>query len=231
MKILVVDDEPDVVEIITVAFNLRRPEFEVIGAHDGKAALAALKADEPDLVILDVAMPGMDGFEVCRRIREKSAVPIIMLTARAMEADKVKGLELGADDYITKPFSHRELIARVDAVVRRVYATSPSRAKSVFRSGNLSIDFARREVAVNGRSVDLTRTEYNLLVVLARNANRVVTHQTLLAKVWGPEYRDEIHYPKVFVGRLREKIEDDPSNPRHILSVRGVGYKLVTPEE
>lgn len=230
MKVLVVDDEPDVVEIITLAFNLQRPEFEIVGAHDGKSALARLKADEPDLVVLDVAMPGMDGFEVCRRIREKSGVPIILLTARSMETDKVTGLELGADDYITKPFSHRELIARVDAVLRRVYNTSPSRTQTVFRGGSLSIDFSRREVAVDGRAVALTRTEYNLLAHLARNANKVVGHQTLLAKVWGPEYRDEIHYLKVYVGRLREKIEEDPSNPRYLLSVRGMGYKLVTPE-
>ena len=226
MRILVVDDEPDVVEIITVAFRLHRPSYEIIPAYDGKSALARLESDKPNLVVLDVAMPIMDGFEVSRRIRLDSDVPIILLTARTTEADKVRGLELGADDYITKPFGHRELLARVDAVLRRAHHISIPKTSAVFHTGDLAIDFVRREVSVEGQPVVLTPTEYNLLAQLAKNADNVVTHQSILSTVWGHDYRDEIHYLKVYLGRLREKLERDPSNPQYIVSVRGVGYKL-----
>jgi two-component system KDP operon response regulator KdpE len=226
MKILVVDDAPDVVEAVTVSFTLQWRETEIIGAQDGETALDLVEREAPDLVLLDIAMPGMDGYETLRRLREFSDVPVIMLTARDGVLDKVKGLELGADDYITKPFDHLELLARVKAVLRRLDMPQPvSRAPS-FVSGDLSIDFASRQVRRKGELVELTATEYKLLYHLVRNAGRVLRHETLLAKVWGREYREELDYLRVYVRRLRRKLEDDPDRPRHILTERGLGYRF-----
>ncbi len=227
MKVLVVDDEPDVAALVGMGIRALRPDYDVVEAHDGVGALDAVERERPDLVILDLAMPGKDGFAVLRELRERGdEVPVIVLTAKGLESEKVRGLELGADDYVTKPFSQKELAARADAVLRRQRIVSAQRRTSVFEHRDLRIDFAQRLVSVGGRAVALTPTEYNLLYHLAVNAGQLVPHATLLAKVWGPEYRDEVHYLKVYVGRLRNKIEADPQRPAHVLTVRGVGYRF-----
>lgn len=226
MKVLVVDDEPDVIEVVNLCFGLRWPEADVVSAKTGEEALRMLEQDPPDLILLDIVLPGIDGFEVCQEVRRISDVPIIMVSARDSEVDKVRGLEMGADDYITKPFSHLELLARVRAVVRRYQNQLPA-VGEVFESGGLRIDYASRQVTVNGREVRLTPTEYSLLFHLTRNAGRVLPHHTLLAKVWGREYTDEIDYLKVYIRRLRQKLEGDPESIGQIVSERGVGYKFV----
>ena len=223
MKILIVDEEPDVVRLISVSFGMQQPNWEVVAASDGEEALAMLEREQPALVLLDVGLPDMSGFEVLQQIRFFSDVPVIMLTVHDDELSKVRGLELGADDYVTKPFSHLELLARVRAVLRRAQAL-PLAHEEPFVSGDLSVDFARREVTRRGEPVPLTTTEYHLLYHLVRNAGQVLTHETLLARVWGREYTDEINYLKVYISRLRAKLEDDPRNPQHILTDRGVGY-------
>ena len=226
MKLLVVDDAEEVVEAVTVSFTLQWRETEVIGAYDGETALDLVEQERPDLVLLDIAMPRMDGFETLRRLREFSDVPVIMLTAKDDVLDKVKGLELGADDYVTKPFDHLELLARVKALLRRLDMPQPvSRAPS-FRSGDLTVDFAAQEVRVRDEPIPLTATEYKLLYHLVRNAGHVLRHETLLAKVWGHEYVDEVDYLRVYVARLRRKLEDDRERPRHILTERGLGYRF-----
>jgi two-component system KDP operon response regulator KdpE len=231
MRILVVDDEPDVAALISLGIRFHRPEHQVTELHDGASALEAIARDRPDLVVLDVAMPGKDGFAVLRELREGGDdVPVVVLTAKGLEQDKVRGLELGADDYITKPFSHGELVARIDAVVRRYRAAMAHRRTNVFQHRDMRIDFAQRRVTVGERTIQLTPTEYNLLYHLATNAGRLMPHETLLAKVWGPEYRDEVHYLKVYVGRLRTKLEPDPQHPEYILTVRGVGYQFPAAE-
>jgi DNA-binding response OmpR family regulator len=226
MKILVVDDEPDIIEVVNLCFSLRWPEADVTAAATGEEALKLIEQDRPDFILLDINLPGIDGFQVCQEIRSFADVPIVMLSARDSEVDKVRGLEMGADDYITKPFSHLELLARVRAVVRRYQAQMPS-VGEVFESGNLKIDYASRTVTVNGNQVRLTPTEYSLLFHLSRNSGRVLPHQTLLAKVWGREYTDEIDYLKVYIRRLRQKLEGDPETIGRIVSERGVGYKFV----
>ncbi len=223
MKILIVDEEPDVVRLISVSFGMQQPNWEVVAASDGEEALAMLEREQPALVLLDVGLPDMSGFEVLQQIRFFSDVPVIMLTVHDDELSTVRGLELGADDYVTKPFSHLELLARVRAVLRRAQAL-PLAHEEPFVSGDLSVDFARREVTRRGEPVPLTTTEYHLLYHLVRNAGQVLTHETLLARVWGREYTDEINYLKVYISRLRAKLEDDPRNPQHILTERGVGY-------
>ena len=231
MKILVVDDEPDVAALIGMGIHFHRPDHQVIEVHDGEAAVEAVDREHPDVVVLDLAMPGKDGFAVLRELRDKGDdVPIIVLTAKALEGDRVKGLELGADDYVTKPFSQKELVARIDAVLRRQRAAMSHRRANVFQHRELRIDFAQRRVQVGERVVSLTPTEYNLLYHLVTNAGRLMPHETLLAKVWGHEYRDEVHYLKVYVGRLRSKLERDPQQPEYILTVRGVGYQFPSVE-
>ncbi len=180
----------------------------------------------PDLVILDIMMPKMDGFEVCRRLREWSQIPTIMLSARGDETDKVKCLDLGADDYLTKPFGTRELLARVRAVLRRTEATKTVSTPPLFTSGDLRISFAQRQVTVAGKEVKLTPTEYSLLQEFVLNAGKTLTHSYLLDRVWGPEYRDEREYLHVFVHRLRTKLEPDATNPKYIMTVPGVGYRF-----
>ena len=226
MKVLVVDDEPDVIEVVNLCFGLRWPEADVCSAQTGEEALRLLELDPPDLLLLDIVLPGIDGFEVCQEVRRISDVPIVMVSARDSEVDKVRGLEMGADDYITKPFSHLELLARVRAVLRRYQNQLPA-VGEVFESGELRVDYASRQVTVSGRLVRLTPTEYSLLFHLTRNAGRVLPHHTLLAKVWGREYTDEIDYLKVYIRRLRQKLEGDPENIGQIISERGVGYKFV----
>jgi DNA-binding response OmpR family regulator len=228
MKILVVDDEPDVVEVLNLCFGLRWPEADVLSAANGEDGLALAESESPDLVLLDILLPDMDGFQICQEIRRFSDVPIVMLTAREAEVDKVRGLEMGADDYITKPFSHLELLARVRAVLRRYQSQLPA-VGEVFESGDLRIDYASRLVTVKDETVRLTPTEYSLLYHLTRNAGRILPHHTLLAKVWGREYTEEIDYLKVYIRRLRQKLEGDPETVGRIVSERGVGYKFVAP--
>ncbi len=226
MKVLVVDDEPDVIEVVNLCFGLRWPEAEVIAAKNGDEALALIEETSPDLILLDIMLPDRDGFQVCREVRRSSDVPIIMVSARDGEMDKVRGLEMGADDYVTKPFSHLELLARVRAVLRRYESQLPA-VGEVFDSGDLRIDYASRQVTLRGQPVRLTPTEYLLLFHLTRSAGRVLSHRTLLAKVWGREYADEMEYLKVYVRRLRQKLEGDPDTVGRIVSERGVGYMFV----
>ena len=223
MKIQVVDDEPDVVKVVTMSLQVQQPTWEVLGAYDGEEALNLLERERPDLVILDIAMPDMNGFDVLKEIRLFSDVPVIMLTVRDEEIDKVMGLHLGADDYIIKPFSHLELMARVQAVLRRAQGL-PLNHEPPFVCGDITVDFDRRQVTVKGAPVNLTSTEYRLLYHLVRNAGQVLTHEVLLARVWGREYTDEIDYLKVYIHRLRTKLESDPQDPQYILTERGVGY-------
>ncbi|MCX7789285.1 MAG: response regulator transcription factor [Chloroflexaceae bacterium] len=223
--VLVVDDEARMVNFMRL--NLELEGMRVATAANGREALERVREDMPDVVLLDVMMPGMDGFETLRRIRQFSQVPVLMLTAKDEEEDRVRGLELGADDYIGKPFSHRELVSRIKAVLRRHYATPPVPQTLVKVDDRLSIDFARREVLVDGKRVNLRPTEYRLLYHLVQNAGYVQTHEMLLTKVWGPEYREESHYLRLYITYLRQKIEEDPANPKYILTERGVGYRFV----
>jgi len=224
-RILVVDDERRMVGFIRL--NLEQDGFEVIEAFNGSEALNRLRDSLPDLILLDVMMPDINGFEVLRMMREISQVPIIMLTAKGEEDDKVKGLELGADDYITKPFSPRELVSRVKAVLRRGGTFEEDEDGVIDVDDRLKIDFGKREAWVEGELVKLRPTEYRLLYHLVQNAGWVLTHDQILTKVWGYEYRDEPHYVRLYINYLRKKIEKDPSNPEYILTERGVGYRFV----
>jgi DNA-binding response OmpR family regulator len=223
VKVLVVDEESDVRKLVAMSFRMQQPEWEVLGAQDGPEALALIEHEHPDVVLLDIGLPEMSGFEVLNAIRLFSDVPVIMLTVRDDELSKVQGLELGADDYVTKPFSHLELLARVRAVLRRAQAL-PLAHEQPFVSSNIQVDFARRQVSIQGQPVALTGTEYRLLYHLVRNAGRVMTHEALLARVWGREYTDEISYLKSYINRLRNKLEQEPHHPEYILTEYGVGY-------
>ncbi len=219
-RILLVDDEPSLQKMLEHA--LEREGFQVLVAVDGEEALEAFRSYEPHLIILDIMLPKLDGTEVCRRIRSSSEVPIIMLTARDDEIDRVVGLELGADDYVTKPFAVRELVARIRAIMRRVSVPAGQRQDELSYDG-LKINIPSRRVAVGGSEVDLTYTEFELLVTLASNPGRVFSRSTLLTRVWGDEFRDE-RTVDVHIRHLREKIERDPRNPEFIHTARGVGY-------
>jgi two-component system, OmpR family, KDP operon response regulator KdpE len=223
-SVLVVDDEPAILKFVSSSMRVRG--YDVILASNGQDALRLAEENNPELVILDIMMPKLDGFEVCRRLREWSQVPIIMLSARGEEQDKVKCLDLGADDYVTKPFGTDELMARVRAVIRRTSGANDLTSPSSFANGELKINFSQRQVMVSGKEVKLTPTEYNLLRELVLNAGKVLTHSHILKKVWGAEYGDEKVYLHVFIGRLRKKIESDPANPAFIVSVPAVGYKF-----
>ena len=224
-KILVVDDEKRMVRFIQL--NLEQDGFQVVTAYNGEEALDQVRTQLPDLVLLDIMMPDIDGFQVLEKIREVSTVPVIMLTAKGEEDDRVRGLELGADDYITKPFSPRELVSRIKAVLRRTKSFQEDQEDVIDVDDRLTIDFSRREVWVEGEKVDLRPTEYRLLYHLVKNAGWVNTHEQLLTKVWGFEYQDEPHYVRLYVNYLRKKLEKDPSNPQYILTERGVGYRFV----
>lgn len=230
MKVLIIDDEPDIREIISIAFNLRWPEATVLTAGSGSQGMEIAGTEKPDIVILDVTLPDGEGFDVCKKIRKHSDAPVVFLTARDSEMDKVKGLEAGADDYILKPFNHLELLARVKAILRRHQTQAPGGPESRYAHGKLNIDFGARTVSINGGVVDLPPLEYSLLYHLVKNANRVIPHKTLLAKVWGREYVEQVDYLKVHVQRLRSKLEDDPQHPTMIVTERGVGYRFVDPE-
>jgi two-component system KDP operon response regulator KdpE len=224
-RILVVDDEERMVRFIRM--NLEHDGFLVNEAFNGKQAISKLRDVNPDLILLDVMMPDLDGFEVLETVREISNIPVIMLTAKGEEDDRVRGLELGADDYITKPFSPRELVSRVKAVLRRTEGASGSMHGLIEIDDRLKIDFDRREIWLEGKLVKLRPTEYRLLFHLVQNAGWVVSHDQLLQKVWGYEYRDEPHYVRLYINYLRQKLEKDPSSPKYILTERGVGYRFV----
>jgi DNA-binding response OmpR family regulator len=223
--ILVVDDEPRMRRFMRM--NLDLEGYRVIEAENGFDAVNRVREDLPDLVLLDVMMPEMDGFEALRFIRETSNVPVIMLTVKGDEEDRVKGLELGADDYVTKPFSPRELASRIKAVLRRSEMPTPAEESIIQVDDRLKIDFNRRQVIVDGKEVKLRPTEYRLLYHLVNNAGWTLPHETLLAKVWGHEYQDETHYLRLYITYLRQKIEEDPANPKYILTERGLGYRFV----
>jgi DNA-binding response OmpR family regulator len=223
--ILVVDDEPNLVDLIRM--TLERENYQVTEADNGYKAIQRLREELPDLVLLDVMMPEMDGLETLKEIRAFSNIPVIMLTVRATEQDKVRGLELGADDYIAKPFSHRELVQRIKAVLRRAeMAPAVPKSEVVVIDKELSVDFDKREVLVRGERVRLRPTEYKLLYHMVNNAGRLMTHDALLTKVWGREYRDDTQLLRLYITYLRQKIEQDPSHPHYILNERGLGYRF-----
>lgn len=221
--LLVVDDEPGVLRLIKLELGARG--FRVVTASNGEEALRLAEEQRPDAVVLDLMMPGLSGFEVMRRLRERSNVPILLVTAKDRDSDKIRGLESGADDYVVKPFNPDELGARIRAVLRRTVAGEVQR---VIRAGNVEIDLDRRLVHKKGAQVSLTRTEWLLLQHLAANPDKVILGPELLTKVWGPEYRDDLQYLRVWVSRLRAKLEDSPSEPRIIRTLPGIGYMLAT---
>jgi len=223
--ILAVDDEPRLLRLVNEV--LTAVGYRVVTANNGESALEAVALERPDLVLLDIRLPhDMDGYEVCRRLREFSDVPVIMLTAKARESDLLRGFEVGADDYLTKPFSAKELLARVKAVLRRYHSPEEVQTTSELSCGELRIQFAQRRVFVRGQEVKLTPTEYQLLRVLALNANKVMLHHDLLTQIWGAEYRDDVDYLRAYVRYLRQKLENDPHSPKYILTAPGVGYML-----
>jgi two-component system KDP operon response regulator KdpE len=224
-RILVVDDEPRMRRFVRM--NLDLEGYDVIEADNGLQALDRVRDDMPDLVLLDVAMPELDGFETLEHVREASSVPVIMLTVKNDEEDRIRGLDLGADDYITKPFSPRELLSRIRAVLRRVEPSKTGGEEPLVIDEDLQIDFPRRSVIARGQHIKLRPTEYRLLLHLVENAGWIVPQETLLAKVWGPEYRDDNQLLRLYITYLRKKIEPDPATPRYILTERGVGYQFV----
>ena len=228
-KILVIDDEPHLVKLVKT--NLEAQHYKVVTALDGPSGLTMVEKEGIDLVILDIMLPGIDGFDVLQKIREFSSVPVIMLTAKDQDVDVVKGLHLGADDYVKKPFSVHELLARVEAVLRRAAPSEEVQARPPFVCDDFVMDFQQRRVTVRGKDIKVGPTEYKLLSQLVQNAGRVMLHADLLRKVWGPEYGNETEYLRVYVSYLRNKIEEDPANPKYILTEHGVGYTFKRPEE
>lgn len=221
--VLVVDDESRMVEFI--AMNLELEGFRVVRAANGSEALEKASREHPDLVLLDIMMPEMGGFETLEGLRETSSVPVIFLTAKSEEVDRIKGLDLGADDYITKPFSPRELVSRIRAVLRRTEPAAVTTSEIVV-DNELRVNFDQRKVIVRGQEVRLRPTEYRLLYQLVTNAGKLLTHEVLLSRVWGAEYRDEDQYVRLYIAYLRQKIEKDSKNPKYILSERGLGYRF-----
>jgi len=227
-KILVVDDEPKIRMFIRA--NLQARGYDVYLAQDGIEALEVAARVLPDVIVLDVGMPGMDGIEVCRKIREWADTPIIILSVKEDEKIKVRALDEGADDYITKPFSLEELLARVRVALRHAAGTRVA-ARIVFTAGDLEVDMTKRVAHLRGELIKLTRTEYELLAYLINNIGKVLSHNEILQNVWGPEYGGESEYVRVFIGQLRRKIEDDPSNPQFIVTVPRIGYRFVSPDQ
>lgn len=223
-RILVVDDEPRYVRLMEA--NLISEGYDVLKAYDGQSAVEMVADNQPDLVLLDVMMPGLDGFGACERIREFSSIPIIMVTAKGEEQDRVRGLDVGADDYIVKPFSATEVLARVRAVLRRAQVSGSTYEQSIFNHGNLRIDLARAEVYKSDDMVFLSATEYRLLLQFVHNQGNILTSEDLLVNVWGPEYREDKEILWVSISRLRQKLEDDPRNPQHIVTRSGMGYTM-----
>jgi len=225
VKVLIIDDDPDILDVVSLCFEINWEDCEVVATPDGRSGLESALNGNPDLVVLDLGLPDIDGLEVCESVRKTSDVPIIMLTARDRETDIVRGLNAGADDYVTKPFSQMHFMARVRAVLRR---TSPDEEETVFESGGFRVDFERREVKIDGRLAHLTPTEYRILEVLLRNANHVITHKRLLEHAWGPEYSDATSYLKSHIRSLREKLGDSPAERTAIVTEHRVGYRFVT---
>ncbi|UCG26156.1 MAG: response regulator transcription factor [Chloroflexota bacterium] len=229
-RILVVEDEPKLIRLVREV--LTATGYEVLTTSSGAKAVETVALEQPDLMLLDIVLTDdVDGFEVARQVREFSDIPIIMLTAKSRESDVLHGFDAGADDYITKPFSSKELLARVRALLKRARHEVSDVSESQFSCGDLQIDFARRRVSKASQNIHLTRTEYNLLYELASHANQVMLHEQLLTAVWGPEYRDDLDYLRAYVRYLRRKLESDPANPRYIVTSPGVGYMLECPEE
>ncbi len=222
-KILVVDDEPTLVA--TLKYNLEREGYQVFTASDGEAGLSLARASHPDLILLDLMLPVLDGLEVCRILRRETAVPILMLTAKVEEVDKVVGLELGADDYVTKPFSTRELLARVRALLRRA-ETAPAAEAELLTTGDLQVDLRRREASRDGRALALKPKEYELLLFLVRNRGRAFTREELLSRIWGYDFAGDSRTVDVHVRWLRQKIEEAPASPTRLITIRGVGYRF-----
>ena len=230
MKVVVIDDSPEIIEVVSLCFQLRWSNADLTSASTGSEGLELIEAESPDIVILDIGLPDMEGFQVLREIRRFSQVPVIMLTVRAEDTDVARGLEMGADDYITKPFSHIELVARVQAVLRRSQGATVSSGERPFSSGKLFIDFTGNEVKVNGKSVKLTSTELKLLYLLVRNEGRLVTHEGLLSKVWGETYSDARDLLRVHIQHLRQKLDDSVESPNIIVTEHGMGYKFIRPQ-
>ncbi|MBC8264968.1 MAG: response regulator transcription factor [Anaerolineales bacterium] len=223
-KLLIIDDDTNLVEAIEL--YLATAGYSIVTAADGVQGMQQMYSQQPDMIILDVMMPKMDGWETCRRIREISDVPIIMLTARGQESDRVMGLKLGADDYVAKPFSLKELEARVEAVLRRTRSVSPDKGRVLYADDELVIDSERFEISKGGERVKLTATEQRLLFYLAENAGRVLSNEQILETVWGAEYVNEADYVKLYIWRLRQKVEEDPHHPKYLLTERGIGYRF-----
>ena len=227
MKVLVIDDDPDVIEAVSLTFEMRWPGSNVLSSPDGDTGIQLVDTERPELVLLDIGLADMDGFTVCQEIRRFSDVPVVMLTCREDEADIVHGLQVGADDYIRKPFRPIELMARVQSVLRRFHVSSFSGGRKAFQCGDLIVDFSHRRVCMGEQPVNLTPIEYQILCHLAMNAGKVVSHRTLLARIWGREHlEDTSNYLKVHIKHLRQKLGDDPAGPRYIVNERGIGYKL-----
>ena len=229
MKVLVIEDDPGIIEVVSLCFQLRWGGTSLVSAATGAQGVELVETETPDVVILDIGLPDMDGYQVLREIRRFSDVPVIVLTVRDEDTNIAKGLELGADDYITKPFSHIELIARVQAVLRRAQGISVTDEERPFSSGKLSIDFNRNEVLLDGKPIKLTSTERKLLYYLIRNEGRILSHENLLAKIWGDTYIDGRDLLRVHIQHLRQKLEDNPESPGVIVTEHGMGYKFVRP--
>ena len=229
MKVLVIEDDPGIIEVVSLCFQLRWTGTTVISAANGHKGVELVEAESPNVVILDIGLPDIDGYQVLKEIRRFSDVPVLMLTVRGEDTDVAKGLELGADDYITKPFSHIELIARVQAVLRRAQGIAVTDEERPFVSGKLSVNFARNEVFLAGVSIKLTSTERKLLYYLIRNEGRILSHESLLAKVWGDTYVDARDLLRVHIQHLRQKLEDNTETPSVIVTEHGIGYKFIRP--
>jgi two-component system response regulator VicR len=229
MKVLVIEDDPSIIEVVSLCFQLRWSGTSVVSAENGNKGIELVETESPDVVILDIGLPDVDGYAVLKEIRRFSDVPVIMLTVRGEDTDVARGLELGADDYITKPFSHIELIARVQAVMRRAQGLAVTDEEKPFVSGRLSVDFSRNEVLVNGEAIKLTSTERKLLYHLIRNEGRILSHESLLTKVWGDTYIDARDLLRVHIQHLRQKLEDNAETPNIIVTEHGIGYKFIRP--
>ena len=229
MKVLVIEDDPGIVEVVSLCFQLRWSGTSLVSAANGTKGLELVETESPDVVILDIGLPDIDGYQVLREIRRFSDVPVLMLTVRGEDTNIAKGLELGADDYITKPFSHIELIARVQAVLRRSQGVSVTSEEQLFSSGKLAVDFARNEILLDKKPIKLTSTERKLLYYLIRNEGRILSHESLLAKVWGDTYIDARDLLRVHIQHLRQKLDDSTESPSIIVTEHGMGYKFVRP--
>ena len=223
-KILIVEDDANLLE--TIKYNLRKEGYDVVAASDGEQALEVARKEKPDLIVLDIMLPKLDGFEVCRILRKEMTVPILMVTAKADETDKIVGLEIGADDYMTKPFSMRELLARVRAMLRRAKISSKSEEATSIKIGNLEIDIARHRASLSAKALELSPKEFDLITFLAMNKGLVFSREQLLEKVWGYDFAGDTRTVDVHIRWLRQKIEADPAHPQKLVTVRGTGYKL-----